>query len=148
MVATAAILLLVTIRLHRVVTPLPAMAAVVRVAIAVVVALAATLAEEVLPTVAAEVARTAVVVADPTEAVAATVVVAAVDITKIFALLRPVFAKAGLLFSVASNFNEQPCIFRASCTFGHNSFVSAVLHIVTRRIQPSFPVPNNPSASV
>jgi hypothetical protein len=149
MVAAAAILLLAAIRLHRVVTPLPVMVAAVRVAIAVVVVLAATVEEEVLPTAAAEVVRTAVVVADLTAAVAVTV--AAVDTTKIYPLLWSGPSSPRRAFSFPSHpiFKEQPCIFRASCTFGHNSFVSAVLHIVTRRIQSSFPVaPYNPSASV
>lgn len=150
MVAAAAILLLAATRLHRVVTPLPVMVAAVRVAIAVVVVLAATVEEEVLPTAAAEVVRTAVVVADLTAAVAVTV--AAVDTTKIYppsVSSGPSSPRRAFSFPSHPIFKEQPCIFRASCTFGHNSFVSAVLHIVTRRIQSSFPVaPNNPSASV
>jgi hypothetical protein len=98
MAAAAATPLLVAIRLHHAVTPLPVMVAVVRVVTAVAV-LAVIVVEEALRTAAAEAARTAVVVADPTAAVAATVVVAAVDITKIFTLLRPVLlTKAGLLF--------------------------------------------------
>ena len=134
MVATAAILLLAAIRLHRVVKLLLATVAAVRVVIAVVVVLAATVEEEV-PTAAAEVVRTAVVVADPTAAVTVVVAAVAVDTTNSHPLgdLLPAAAiKAGLFFTFQSA--RLPCIFRAACTFGHNSFVSAVLHIVTRRI--------------